>query len=106
MQKASPSQPRLWMPPPHLPALAQPVPSAWRSHPLPTAPLLANPSSLRIKMRAMFQGTSGLPLSPPRGLPPWPFPHNSHYLGRFCAWTSLPIGGAGPRQEPRFWLPG
>ena len=83
--------PALCSPPPLAPGRCSAVPSAWRPLPLPADPAQAKSSSLRIKMRAMFQGTFSCQ-SPPPLLASRSFPHNSHYLGRAWGPASLPIG--------------
>lgn len=82
------SQPCVHAPPPAL-GRCSAVPSAWRPLPLPAAPAPAKSSSLRIKMRAMFQGTFSCQ-SPPPLLASRSFPHNSHYSGRGWGPASLP----------------
>lgn len=37
----------------------------------------------------MFPGAYSTASLLPRCWPPWPFPHNSHHLGRCWVWASL-----------------
>ena len=120
-RKALPSQARLSVRGPRLPATARAVPSAWRSFPLPRAPLPAKPSSLRIKMRAMFQGTFWAANLLPRCWPPgpshtipiiWaeavygpPFPSAVSSKGPGLGHLHLPpLHQPGAHHEPGFWM--
>lgn len=97
---------------PRAPGTAQAVPSAWRSLSLPASSL-----SLRIKMRAVSQGTFWTPawLSGPshmvpmtRKAPVHGLPFHRPSAPRVQAWDALLWGPSTElaRHEPRFGAPG